>query len=182
MLEKGGFCLKKTFLVALLLAASLSAPSVNAHTHLLSTNPANGAEVTTELSSISLTYDDQIEEGSFFKVTSSEGQNMKVETFTIEDRMLTGSFAQPLVNDSYIVTWTSISKDGHPQTGKFSFTVNVHTEEQATSSAEQREEEESTVQNEPTEENKSSNILLIALGLLATIVITSSIILLKRKK
>ena len=183
MLEKGGFCLKKTFLAALLLAASLSAPSVHAHTHLLSTNPANGTEVTTELSSISLTYDDQIEEGSFFTVTSSEGQNMNVETFTVEDRMLTGSFAQPLANDSYIVAWTSISKDGHPQTGKFSFTVNVHTEEPAASNTEQKEEvEQATIQNKPTKEKTSPNIVLIALGLLATIVITSSIILLKRKK
>lgn len=183
MLKKGGFCLKKTFLAALLLAASLSAPSVHAHTHLLSTNPANGTEVTTELSSISLTYDDQIEEGSFFTVTSSEGQNMNVETFTVEDRMLTGSFAQPLANDSYIVAWTSISKDGHPQTGKFSFTVNVHTDEQATSSTEQTEEvEQATVQNEPTEKSTSSNVVFIALGILAVIVITSSIILLKRKK
>ena len=184
MLEKGGFCLKKTFLAALLLAVSLSAPSVNAHTHLLSTNPANGAEVTTELSSISLTYDDQIEKGSFFDVTSSEGQNMTVDTFTVEDRVLTGSLAQPLANDSYTVAWRVISKDGHPQTGEFSFTVNVHTEEQATSIAEQKEEqaEEATIQNEPTEKSTSSNIVFIALGLLAAIVITSLIILLKRKK
>lgn len=184
MLKKGGFCLKKTFLAALLLAASLSAPSVDAHTHLLSTNPANGTEVTTELSSISLTYDDQIEEGSFFTVTSSEGQNMNVETFTVEDRMLTGSFAQPLANDSYIVAWTSISKDGHPQTGKFSFTVNVHTDEQSNSSTEQTEEqvEQATVQNEPTEKSTSPNIVFIALGILAAIIITSLIILLKRKK
>ena len=78
----------------------------------------------------------------------------------------------------------SHSKDGHPQTGQFSFTVNVHTEEQATSSDEQQEEqvEQATVQNEPTEKNTSPNVVLIALGLLATIVITSSIILLKRKK
>ena len=138
-MEKGGFYLKKTFIAALLLAVSFSAPSVQAHTHLLSTNPANGSEVTTELSSISLTYDDQIEKGSFFEVTSSEGQNIAVDTFTVEDRMLTGSFAQPLANDSYIVTWKVISKDGHPQTGQFSFTVNVHTEEQATSSDEQEE-------------------------------------------
>ena len=176
--------MKKTFIAALLLAVSFSVPSVQAHTHLLSTNPANGSEVTTELSSIALTYDDQIEKGSFFEVTSSEGQSMDVEAFTVEDRMLTGSFAQPLANDSYTVAWKVISKDGHPQTGEFSFTVNVHTEEQVTSNAEQKAEEveEPTVQNEQTEKSTSSNIVFIALGLLATIVITSSIILLKRKR
>ena len=155
--------MKKTALAALFLAVSLSATSVDAHTHLLSTNPVNGAEVTTELSSISLTYGGQIEEGSFFEITSSEGQNIEVETFTVENRVLTGSLAQPLENDSYTVAWTSISEDGHPLTGEFSFKV-------------------TTEQNEPTEKNTPSNIVFIALGLLAAIVIASSIILLKRKK
>ena len=173
--------MKKTALAALFLAVSLSATSVDAHTHLLSTNPVNGAEVTTELSSISLTYGGQIEEGSFFEITSSEGQNIEVETFTVENRVLTGSFAQPLENDSYTVAWTSISEDGHPITGEFSFTVNVHKEDEVTPTAEQ-ETEVVTEQNEPTEKNTPSNIVFIALGLLVAIIITSSIILLKRKK
>ena len=173
--------MKKTLLVTLLLAVFFSAPRIEAHTHLLSTNPANGAEVTTALSSISLTYDDQIEEGSFLNVTSSKGQVMKIDTFTVEDRMLTGTLAQPLANDSYTVSWTAISKDGHPITGAFSFTVNVHTEEQTTASAEQQKAE-AAVQTEPAEKSTSSNIVFIALGLLAAIVIASLIILLKRKK
>ena len=176
--------MKKTSLAALFLAVSLSATSVDAHTHLLSTNPGNGAEVTTELSSITLTYGGQIEEGSFFEITSSEGQNIEVETFTVEDRVLTGSLAQPLENDAYTVAWTSISEDGHPLTGEFSFTVNVHKEEQVTPTNEQETEETevTTEQNEPTEKNTPSNIVFIALGLLAAIIIASSIILLKRKK
>ena len=173
--------MKKTSLAALFLAVSLSATSVDAHTHLLSTNPTNGAEVTTELSSISLTYGGQIEEGSFFEITSSEGQNIDVETFTVADRVLTGSLAQPLENGAYTVAWTSISEDGHPLTGEFSFTVNVHKEEQVTPTDEE-ETEVIAEQNEPTEKNTPSNIVFIALGLLAAIIITSSIVLLKRKK
>ena len=173
--------MKKTSLAALFLAVSLSATSVDAHTHLLSTNPTNGAEVTTELSSISLTYGGQIEEGSFFEVTSSEEQNIEVESFTIENRVLTGSLAQPLENGAYTVAWTSISEDGHPLTGEFSFTVNVHKEEQVTPTDEE-ETEVIAEQTEPTEKNTPSNIVFIALGLLAAIIITSSIVLLKRKK
>lgn len=179
--------MKKTALAALFLAVSLSATSVDAHTHLQSTNPGNGTEVTTELSTISLTYGGQIEEGSFFEITSSEGQNIEVEAFTVEDGVLTGSLAQPLENDAYTVTWTSISEDGHPLTGEFSFTVNVQTEENATPANEQETQTEETTeqtvaQNEPTEKSTSSNIVFIALGLLAAIVIASSIILLKKKK
>ena len=173
--------MKKTSLAALFLAVSLSATSVDAHTHLLSTNPVNGAEVTTELSSISLTYGGQIEEGSFFEITSSEGQNIEVEAFTVGDRVLTGSLAQPLENGAYTVAWTSISEDGHPLTGEFSFTVNVHIEEQ-TAPTDEQETEVIAEQNEPTEKNTPSNIVFIALGLLAAIIIASSIILLKRKK
>ena len=181
MCEKGGFCLKKTSLAALFLAMSLSTTSVDAHTHLLSTNPANGAEVTTELSSITLTYGGKIEDGSFFDITSSEGQSIEVEGFTVENSVLTSTLAQPLKNDTYTVAWKSISEDGHPLTGEFSFTVNVHTEQQTTLTTEQ-ETEITTEQYEPTEKSVSSNIVFVALGLLATILIVSLIILLKRKK
>ena len=181
MFKKGGFCLKKIALAALILAVSFSALRVDAHTHLLSTNPSNGAEVTTELSSISLTYGGQILEGSFFEITSSEGQNIEVESFTVEERVLTGSFAKPLDNDSYTVAWTSISEDGHPLKGEFSFTVNVHTEGQVVPTPEQ-ETEITTVLDEPKGKSTPSNMVFFALGLLAAILITSLIILLKRKK
>ena len=175
--------MKKTALAALILAVSLSAIRVDAHTHLLSTNPSNGAEVTTELSSISLTYGGQINEGSFFEITSSEGQNIEVETFTVEERVLTGSFANPLDNDSYTVAWTSISEDGHPLTGEFSFTVNVHTGGQVNSTPEQETETEVTTElNEPKGKSTPSNIVFFALGLLAAIILASTVILLKRKK
>ncbi|WP_431027408.1 copper resistance CopC family protein [Lysinibacillus sp. LZ02] len=185
--------MKKTSLAALFLAIFVNAPGVDAHTHLHSTNPENGSEVTTELSSISLTYEGQIEEGSSFDITSSEGQNIEVETFSIENGVLTGSLAQPLENDQYTVAWTTISEDGHPLTGEFSFTVNVPqtTVEEATPSTEEETKTEEATEevseqkaeaNKSTEKAQSSNTMFIALGLLAAIIIASAIILLKRKK
>ncbi|MFF5994429.1 copper resistance protein CopC [Lysinibacillus sp. KU-BSD001] len=184
--------MKKTSLAALFLAIFVNVPGVDAHTHLHSTNPENGSEVTTELSSISLTYEGQIEEGSSFDITSSEGQNIEVETFSIEDSVLTGTLAQPLENDQYTVAWTTISEDGHPLTGEFSFTVNVPQttaeeditliEETQTEEATKEVSEQTAAANESTEKAQSSNTLFIALGLLAAIIIASAILLLKRKK
>lgn len=181
--------MKKFNTIVLFLALLLIAPSVEAHTHLQSTNPADGEVVTSALSSISLTYDGKIENGSSFRISASEGENIEVQAFTIENNVLTGTLAQSLKNDEYTVIWSSISQDGHPMTGEFSFSVNVLTEEAAeqnNSIKEENESEQAAIEekkdNKPREEKASSNNLLIVLGLLAAIVIFSSIIFLKRKK
>lgn len=117
MMKQLLFSLAATFL--------LFVPGAYAHTYLDSTTPAKGATVTEALKTIELKYSGNIEEGSIFKVLSSDGSEMAIDSMTLNDGVLTGTLASPLPNDTYIVEWNSISEDGHPLTGSFSFTINI---------------------------------------------------------
>ena len=115
----------KQLLFALVATFLIFVPKTYAHTYLDSTNPTDGATVTEELQTIELNYSGKIEEGSIFKVLASDGSEMKIESIVLNDGVLKGNLAAPLPNDTYTVNWDSISQDGHPLSGSFSFTVNV---------------------------------------------------------
>lgn len=115
----------KQLLVALIATFLLFVPNTYAHTNLDSTNPTDGATVTEEIQTIDLNYSGKIEEGSIFKVLASDGSVMAMDSITLNDGVLTGTLASPLPNDTYTVEWDSISQDGHPLSGSFSFTVNA---------------------------------------------------------
>ncbi|MCH7322642.1 copper resistance protein CopC [Solibacillus sp. MA9] len=115
----------KQLLFTLVAAFLFFVPKTYAHTYLDSTNPTDGATITEEIQKIDLNYSGKIEEGSIFKVLASDGAEMAMESFIINDSVLTGTLASPLPNDTYKVEWDSISEDGHPLSGSFSFTINA---------------------------------------------------------
>ncbi|MGE7024137.1 copper resistance CopC family protein [Solibacillus cecembensis] len=117
MLKQLMFTLVATFLLVV--------PKTYAHTNLELTNPTDGATVTEELQTIELNYSSKIEDGSSFKVLASDGSEMAMESFAINDDVLTGNIASPLPNDNYTVKWDIISQDGHPLSGSFTFTMNA---------------------------------------------------------
>lgn len=134
----------KAFFTTLFILAF--AGTASAHTDLSTTNPEDGSEVTESISSISLTYSGQIEEGSSFEIMDADGTVVSVNEFTVMDGVLTGNLAVPLENGEYSVNWNSISEDGHPLEGTFGFTVNVPVEEVAAT-----EQSESTDETETTD-------------------------------
>ena len=168
----------------------LFVPNASAHTYLDTTIPEDGATVTTALQSIELTYHGKIEEGSTFKVFASDGTEMKTEAMTLKDGVLTGTLVEPLPNDTYNVEWESISQDGHPLTGSFSFTVNAPVEtEQPTQNEEAQEDIETSSEeappadtNEESEDTNSSTPLIIVGILLVLIILVSLMTLAKRNK
>lgn len=125
MILKGSIRMIKQLAFALLATFVLFVPTTYAHTALESTNPGDGATVTEELQTIELKYSGKIEEGSVFKVLKSDGTEVALDSITLNNGVLTGKLASPLPNDTYTVEWDSISEDGHPLSGSFSFTVNV---------------------------------------------------------
>lgn len=116
--------MKRVFF-ALVAGFLLFVPGVYAHTYLDSTNPADGATVKEDFQTIVLNFEGKIEEGSTFKVLASDGSEKAMDSITLNDGVLTGALASPLQNDTYTVEWDSISEDGHPLSGSFSFTVNA---------------------------------------------------------
>lgn len=134
----------KAFFTTLFILAF--AGTASAHTDLSTTNPEDGSEVTEAISSISLTYSGQIEEGSSFEIMDEAGTAVPVNEFTVTDGILTGNLEAPLENGEYTVNWNSISEDGHPLEGEFSFTVSAPIEEVTTT-----EQSESTDETETTD-------------------------------
>lgn len=180
----------KTILLSILAALVLFVPNVAAHTYLDTTKPEDGEVVVEPLQSISLTYAGKIEQGSTFKVITANGDQMETSNMTLTDGVLTGSFDNPLPNGDYTVQWNSISEDGHPLSGEFSFTVNApETEEAVTEENVEQAEVEDTAQvdvseSEPVrvEDDKNNMPLLVVGGMLLAIIFISIIILLARKK
>lgn len=162
----------RTILLSILAVLLIAAPNAAAHTYLDKTNPADGAVVVEPLQSIELTYAGKIEVGSMFKVIASNGVEFETASMELVDGVLTGTFASPLPNDEYTVEWNSISEDGHPLSGQFSFTVDAPvTEDVIEEAVEENEEQlvEETVQNEVTEnavadKEETSNSALYIVG------------------
>lgn len=183
----------RTILLSILAALFLAVPNAAAHTYLDTTNPEDGAVVVDPLQSIELTYAGKIEEGSTFKVIASNGEEIKTASMELVDGVLTGTFASPLPNDDYIVEWNSISADGHPLSGQFSFTVEAPvTEEQLEEAVTEENEDQvqvnETVQNDaaettaPDEEEASNNTLLYTIGAILLLIIIVSIFTIARRK
>lgn len=184
----------KQLIMAILLSL-LVAPSALAHTQLSSTSPAHGEVVTTPLTEISLTYAGQIEEGSHFELTNSTGEKIEIISLTVFDGVMTGTVAEPLANDDYTVKWDSISEDGHPLNGTFSFTVNVPESEQPVATENEssdavenetvnatEEAEAMTDSVEEPAEDSSNTPILIVVGILVVIIVASLVVLFTRRK
>lgn len=173
----------KPLILVLVATFLVVVPDSYAHTYLDSTNPTDGATITQDLQTITLTYSGQIEEGSTFSVRTSHGSEIPLDSISLHNGVLSGTFASPLPNDTYKVEWNSISQDGHPLSGTFSFTVNMptatETEEGVISGANTDQQIESdvasivdTVQTETDSEGGSSfwilviilTIIVVALG------------------
>lgn len=118
--------MKKWLAVASMSFLALTyATTVFAHSHLGASNPADGDIVTEPLQEITLTFDGQIEIGSYIDLQAAAGEPVEVEEIKIGDGSLIGTFTEALPNDDYTVNWSIISADGHPLEGTFSFTVNA---------------------------------------------------------
>ncbi|OBW60356.1 cobalt transporter [Solibacillus silvestris] len=183
----------RTILLSILAALFLAVPNVAAHTYLDTTNPEDGAVVTETLQAIELTYAGKIELGSTFKVISSNGEEIETVSMDLVDGVLTGTFDSPLPNDDYTVEWNSISSDGHPLSGKFSFTVDAPVaeepvEEKVTEENEEQVEVNETVENNAAEttaadeEESSNNTLLYIVGALLLLIIIVSIFTIAKRK
>lgn len=128
--------------------------TVFAHSHLESSNPADGEVVTETLDKIVLDFDGGVEQGSIIEVSSIDGQDIDIQEIVIEEKTLIATIANPLPNGEYQVNWSIVSADGHPVEGEFTFSVNAPETEEGEDLAE--EPSESTEANEDDEIADSS--------------------------
>ncbi|SOC43317.1 copper resistance CopC family protein [Ureibacillus acetophenoni] len=175
-----------------------------AHTGLESSNPQNGEVLNEELTTITLTFEGNIEQGSTFTLQDANGETIAVDNIAINENILAGVLSTPLGNGDYTVDWSIIGEDGHLIEDSFTFSIDTSTtesseeqnsvvtsedEESDTEVTTQTNEEESEVDQSTTSENAEavqdegiSNIVFIIIGALIVIIIISAVILARRKR
>ena len=115
--------LKSIAFVVVLLMTFLLPIEVFAHSALVSTTPDPVSE--TEVTELTLTFNEPVEPASSVKVTNEANEEQAVKDTAVEGKMMTVALEQPLKNGVYTVDWKIISKDGHPAKGSYTFEVKV---------------------------------------------------------
>ena len=120
--------LKKLSLAVLaLLAASLLAPSADAHPTLKAASPAAESVTVNEPSEIKLTFSEGvISKFSKVELKDQGGKTIatgKVATNPKDQKELVVALQAPLKAGTYIVTWNIVSVDTHRVHGTYSFKV-----------------------------------------------------------
>lgn len=178
----------KKFFVLLFLIISIPF-SVQAHTTLLSSTPAEGENVTEALKEVELVFGTKIEEGSTMTVEGESG-SFEFTNIAITDDTMTGDFNETLSNGSYLILWNIIGEDGHPIEGEIAFGVSVEAEEEAATAPVETEEAEELADPivEPAEEateadaEDGGNLMVTILLILAAVLVVYGIYKLLLKK
>ncbi|MBN0038900.1 copper resistance protein CopC [Cellulosimicrobium cellulans] len=105
---------------------TLTAGPASAHDRLLSSDPADGAQLATPPTAITLTFNTEpLPVEPQVVVSDSAGAVVAQGTPTIDGSTATLALdpAVALGGDTYTVAWRVVSSDGHPIEGTFAFTV-----------------------------------------------------------
>ncbi|MFA1711512.1 copper resistance protein CopC [Peribacillus frigoritolerans] len=157
----------------------------NAHTELTSSNPKEGQMVTEELDEIVLDFAGSIEELSTMKLMK-DGEEVSLSQVQVQDKKMVGTPSAPLENGSYIIDWTIAGEDGHPISGKVSFTVQIehmHEEKEAAQPKAANKENEQQDKGEVQKENQtSSNSVTTIITVILFVVLGLGVVLMFRKK
>ncbi|PYI38225.1 copper resistance protein CopC [Arthrobacter psychrolactophilus] len=110
---------------AMALASLLAAGPAQAHDALASSNPSNGDTVTTNPGKVSITLtkapNTDLPDSSIIKVTAPDGHVVSTGKVTADGPTL--SIAADIDHPGeHTVEWRTVSADGHPIDGKFTFT------------------------------------------------------------
>ncbi|MFC0675863.1 copper resistance CopC family protein [Brachybacterium hainanense] len=112
-------------LAVLVLAALLGVASpALAHDHLVSSDPADGAQLETSPEQITLTYSAELMDVSpLVRILDGTGETVLEQAPTIEGITATVPLEEPLIAGDYTVQWRVVSSDGHPIEDSFTFSV-----------------------------------------------------------
>lgn len=113
-----------TALAVILLIAIPSKPSF-AHTDVVSTTPSAGEAVAGGEQLISVTFNENIlnlANSTEIVVVDPTGNPVKADCSGVEDKTIYTNAFLPTQGD-YEVTWRTVAEDGHPISGKFTFSV-----------------------------------------------------------
>ena len=115
---------RATVPVALALGLVLPAAPASAHTRLVSSSPAPGAEVPSDTRDVVLSFDGAVRERiSAVAVTAPNGSAVAPGPVTVRGTDVVLALAPPLVPGAWSVAYRVVADDGHPISGRLTFTV-----------------------------------------------------------
>jgi len=112
--------------VLTLLAAAAAPAAVLAHAELMSSSPADGAQLDSPPNDVSLVFDDELlAEGTGFTVTDADGNTIGEGELdlSVADRNEIRGDVTITEEGTYHVAWKAVSADGHAESGELTFTV-----------------------------------------------------------
>ena len=102
----------------------LGAAPGNAHSRLVSTNPADGDVLTASPATVSFTFDEPLLDGmNTISINDANGNMVTSSPVTPDGTVITLPIASPLVDGTYQAAYRVVSADGHAVMGAISFTV-----------------------------------------------------------
>lgn len=117
-----------TILVSHHVATSAPAtPSAPFHLELLRSEPAVNETLTASPKQVKLWFSESIElKGTSIRLADARNAAVKLGKLSVDTAPLAPAIVvlpQALAPGKYLVTWRAAGDDGHPSTGKFSFTM-----------------------------------------------------------
>jgi len=111
---------RMSFIAAALAVAAISPSSALAHAEVTGRTPAPNSSLTS-VKSVRLTFSEGVVTGklSLTRAGKPAGKGMLVS----HNKALSATFSKKLAKGTYTVNWSSLSDDGHRQSGSWTFTV-----------------------------------------------------------
>lgn len=186
-----------TLAATLLLGIGGAAPA-QAHDRIISTDPADGAQLDAAPAALTMTFSTEpLAVEPQVVVTDTAGTVVAQGSPTIEGTSATFPWPAELTGDTYTVAWRVVSSDGHPIEGTFSFAVAaapepavpVATDEPAVvapSPSEDTTEATTAVSTDASDatddEARSVAPLLVGLAVLAAAVVVVAVLIVRRRQ
>ena len=158
-------------IILLLVLVCFGAPlSVQGHSALTSSNPAEGESIEQPLKEIRLNFEGALEQGSKMSIENEEG-SLEFEDMTVSEQTMIGTFSEALPNGNYTIVWEIISADGHLLDGEILFEVNGESVQEEEESIEPDTTEQTEVPEATDTSEENGNNWLVTLLIAAAVVL-----------
>ncbi|MEC3883071.1 copper resistance CopC family protein [Halobacillus sp. HZG1] len=152
--------MKYISLLCLLVVLALPV-TVEAHTHLESSEPESGGALSSENPGVTLTFDSKVQEPTTLTVTGENGEELQIDNYTHSpDNVIAFNIPEEAAGGDIEVFYSIIGEDGHVMENQltFQYTVNDKAFEPEASETEEPEAASGEGENAEGEESEDQQV------------------------
>ncbi|EIT86310.1 Copper resistance protein [Fictibacillus macauensis ZFHKF-1] len=172
--------MKKYIMLVLLFVVFAGSSKAFAHTGLKQANPSANAVIKKDVKQVMLHFETKIENLSTLSVTKN-GQAVDA-TVSVQGNMMTGTFAKPLENGKYTVTYKIIGADSHKIENSYEFTVDKSSTSKVEPNVTKEEKPAKADQATKSKEEQKDRTPMIAIISVVLILLIIGVVIIRRKK